>query len=658
MIFSFIMNTKTLVAFFSLFLFSGTSFASFSDVSPHYLYADEIQYLEDQGKIKGFSDGTFRPSQGITRAEFSKILLLSHYTPSEISECNSRLFEDVSEDAWYSIYVCFAKEKGIVRGYEGGLFRPEQNITFSEAAKIIVTTFFEEEIEESKEDWWKPFVQKLEKENALPPTVGSPHDDLRRGEMAFLISTLEKKNPAPEEEILEQEEEIILEESPEESLPIEEVKKEEEKENDLDGKKEYTSTFQKVSFRYESLFDDQETVVFEKSTRITVGIPRRKTSGISECLDAGTCKFKGDTPYDFIDGFFLLSKTAEETFEDAITRKITESGGIPDSCILRSESEGGWTRVLVFSKDFEEVSKEDLTPEERIIADKKNEEDCGFYAAGFGNTSFLFSAEKSETRFLYRPSYAQENHTIDYDGLVFSEKISEEKIGEEELLLEESISEEEVKIKEVKKSLSGNPVARVRDIYTRVQSKMNLGFLLKRRSLSQIPNFSFSSSLISKKQIQKASQLKDFYFSVIQRRNTYNPLPNISEDVAIYKTGIYVAEDSTKYWRPFATLDEVDFSLKNSVMDFWEEDGLFWATVLDNEGYLKYFSSDDVGRRWKNKKCVQLETGKEIDDLIPFVLNEPFGLYERTLLNEETGEREIFVVHQCTNVSFKLPESI
>lgn len=647
------MNAKTLVAFFSFFLFSGISLASFSDVSPHYLYADEIQNLEDQGKIKGFSDGTFRPSQGITRAEFTKILLLSRYSPSEISECHQSLFKDVSEDAWYGNYICFAKEKGIVRGYEGGVFRPEQNIIFSEAAKIIVTTFFDEEAEGSGDDWWKPFVQKLEQENALPPTVGSPHDDLRRGEMAFLISTLEEKNPIPKEEAVEKEEKTVLEESLEEpSLSKEEV---EEKESP-EGKEEYASADQKISFSYESLFEEQETVVFEKGTHIAVGIPRIKTSGISDCLDAGLCQFKGNIPYDFIDGFFLLSKTEEESFEDAIKRKITESGGVSDSCVLQSSSEGEWTRILIFSKEFEEIVKGNLTPEERIAADKKNQEDCGFYAAGFGNTSFLFSPEKSKTRFLYRPSYAQEKRAIDYEGLVFSEKVPKEDV-ETTPLPQESEPEEQLK-KEEEVSLSGKPVARSRDIYARIESKMNLGFLLKKRSLSQVPNFSFPSSLISKKQIQKASQLSDFYFSVVQRRNAFNPLLNISEDVSVRKTGIYVAEDGTEYWRSFATLDEADFSLKNTVMDFWEKEGLLWVTVLDNEGYLKYFSSDDAGRRWKNKKCVHLEEGKGIDDLTPFVLNEPFGLYETTLLNEDTGEREVFVVHQCTNVSFKLPESI
>lgn len=85
----------------------------------------------------GYEDGTIRPGNGITRAEFAK-LAVSFFEYEGIKAENG--FKDVAEGAWYARYVAAAAELGLVNGYEGGIFRPEAGITRAEASAIINRT--------------------------------------------------------------------------------------------------------------------------------------------------------------------------------------------------------------------------------------------------------------------------------------------------------------------------------------------------------------------------------------------------------------------------------------------------------------------------------------------------------------------------------------
>ena len=86
--------------------------------------------------IIGSGDGKFHPDQSITRAEALKILLLA----ANLTEGNrAKLdFADVAADAWYQPYIGRAVNLALIKGFEDNTFKPNQTITRSEAAKIIV----------------------------------------------------------------------------------------------------------------------------------------------------------------------------------------------------------------------------------------------------------------------------------------------------------------------------------------------------------------------------------------------------------------------------------------------------------------------------------------------------------------------------------------
>lgn len=163
------------------------SFAAFSDVDSDHPHSDAILYLQSEGMIQGYSDGTFLPDSTINRAEFMKIItgaLLGDEPSAPAEDC----FPDVPAEEWFASYVCFAAESKIVGGYPDGSFRPTQSIQFAEAAKIISRAWAD--IAEGEEVWYQPFVEYLEDSGAIPLQIMTLDQALSRGQMSEMIYRL------------------------------------------------------------------------------------------------------------------------------------------------------------------------------------------------------------------------------------------------------------------------------------------------------------------------------------------------------------------------------------------------------------------------------------------------------------------------------------
>ena len=88
----------------------------------------------DKGIIKGYEDGTVKPENVVTRAEFAALIVRAL---SATSEVQGESFTDVSADAWYAADVECAKNLGIVGGYEDGTFRGDNTVTRREAFAMV-----------------------------------------------------------------------------------------------------------------------------------------------------------------------------------------------------------------------------------------------------------------------------------------------------------------------------------------------------------------------------------------------------------------------------------------------------------------------------------------------------------------------------------------
>lgn len=155
--------------------------AVFSDVSGSALNSDAIRYLKDQKIVTGYGDGTFKPERKINRAEFTKIVVESlGKTPEKRTNC----FLDV-RDEWFSSYVCTAKAEGWIGGYPDGSFRPSNDISFVEAAKIVGKAYGR--AGGAGETWYEPYVKTLEAGKAIPLSISDFDQKITRAEMSELI---------------------------------------------------------------------------------------------------------------------------------------------------------------------------------------------------------------------------------------------------------------------------------------------------------------------------------------------------------------------------------------------------------------------------------------------------------------------------------------
>jgi hypothetical protein len=106
---------------------------TFTDVPSNYWAIGFIQELANRGVIKGFPDGSFRPNEPVTRAQFAAMIRQAFSVQSVRSSTN---FIDVPADYWAATAIQEAYTTGFMSGYPGNIFNPNQNIP---RAQVLVS---------------------------------------------------------------------------------------------------------------------------------------------------------------------------------------------------------------------------------------------------------------------------------------------------------------------------------------------------------------------------------------------------------------------------------------------------------------------------------------------------------------------------------------
>ena len=110
---------------------------NYTDVAPADWYNNAISTLTNMGIISGEPDGSFRPNDPITRAEFTKIAVGFF---EEAGNYVEGTFVDVPANAWYADFIDAAVDLGLIEGYPDGTIRPDNTITRAEACTIVNRT--------------------------------------------------------------------------------------------------------------------------------------------------------------------------------------------------------------------------------------------------------------------------------------------------------------------------------------------------------------------------------------------------------------------------------------------------------------------------------------------------------------------------------------
>jgi hypothetical protein len=112
--------------------------ATFEDVEDT-KYEDAVIRLNALEIIGGFPDGTFRPDEPVTRAQFAKIITsaVGVASAAEYAKGTTK-FSDVPATHWASGYINVATDIGVIKGRPDGTFGPEDQVTYAEAITMIV----------------------------------------------------------------------------------------------------------------------------------------------------------------------------------------------------------------------------------------------------------------------------------------------------------------------------------------------------------------------------------------------------------------------------------------------------------------------------------------------------------------------------------------
>lgn len=119
--------------FYSLLRDTDTPKGSFPDVEEGKWYAEAAQTMAGLGIIQG-KDGYFRPTHAITRAEF---VTMAVACDTLLEGGQGPAFSDVPATSWAAPYIATAAAKGWIAGPGDGTFRPNEGITRAQAVTIL-----------------------------------------------------------------------------------------------------------------------------------------------------------------------------------------------------------------------------------------------------------------------------------------------------------------------------------------------------------------------------------------------------------------------------------------------------------------------------------------------------------------------------------------
>lgn len=107
----------------------------FTDVPDGAWYEEAVDFVTENGYFNGVSDTLFSPDGTMTRAMFATAV--SRLAGIDESEYTGSSFSDVKEGQWYSAYVKWAADNGIINGIGDGRFDPDAEITREQMTAML-----------------------------------------------------------------------------------------------------------------------------------------------------------------------------------------------------------------------------------------------------------------------------------------------------------------------------------------------------------------------------------------------------------------------------------------------------------------------------------------------------------------------------------------
>ena len=119
-------------------MFAGAAFTDQADIK---VENEVVDTLIELGVINGYTDGSFKPNDTVTRAEMAKMIYVLRTGNSDASAYNNdkTSFTDINGH-WAAGFIKYCQSVGIIAGQSATKFAPDQTVTAQEAAKMLLVT--------------------------------------------------------------------------------------------------------------------------------------------------------------------------------------------------------------------------------------------------------------------------------------------------------------------------------------------------------------------------------------------------------------------------------------------------------------------------------------------------------------------------------------
>lgn len=127
---------SVLLAAVMVFSMSATAFAADFKDTVNIPQSEAIDVIETLGIVNGYGNDVFGPNDTLTRAQLCTMLTRALYGDPIYTSTNQ--FKDVAPTHWANAYINTAYAYGLMAGYGGGYFGPEDEITYTQMTAVIM----------------------------------------------------------------------------------------------------------------------------------------------------------------------------------------------------------------------------------------------------------------------------------------------------------------------------------------------------------------------------------------------------------------------------------------------------------------------------------------------------------------------------------------
>lgn len=192
-------NLKKVISAVAALALSASSFvalaANYPDVDSSASYKQAVDELSALNILNGYEDGTFKPDELVTRAEFAKIVITT-LGSAELNQANAAagkdtVFTDVPGTHWASGYIAAAVSGGYINGMGDGTFAPDANVTYAQAMKMLICAAGYEQWSIEKGGWPSGYLYYANQNGVGNGVTGVTEDtEITRAQVAQMVDNV------------------------------------------------------------------------------------------------------------------------------------------------------------------------------------------------------------------------------------------------------------------------------------------------------------------------------------------------------------------------------------------------------------------------------------------------------------------------------------